>query len=72
MLDFNKIQKQASKLHSTAKDGTLKTKDNLYSFEFDRKQGVYIVTDSDDNEITRFNTRKITVARQWLKEYLSN
>jgi virulence-associated protein VapD len=72
MLDFNKIQKQASKLHANVKDGTLKTEDNLYSFEFDRSQGVYIVTDKDNQEITRLNTRQITVARKWFKEYLSN
>lgn len=72
MLDFNKIQKQVSKLHANAKDGTLKLNDTIYSFEFDQYQGVCIVTDSDNNEVMRLNTRKVTQAKQWLKEHFAN
>lgn len=72
MLDFNKLQQQASKLHANAKDGTLKLNDTIYSFEFDRYQGVYIVTDADNNEVIRLNTRKVTQAKQWLKEHFAN
>lgn len=72
MLDFNKAQQQANKLHANAKDGTLKLNDNVYSFEFDRAQGHYIVRDSGDNVVMNLNTRKLTVARQWLKEHFAN
>ena len=72
MIDFNKAQQQANKLHANAKDGTIKLKDNVYGFEFDRYQGVYIVTDSENNEVMRLNTRKITQAKQWLKEHFCN
>lgn len=66
---LNKVEQ----LHNNAKDGTLKLNNIPYSFTFDRLQGVYVVTDlNTSEEITRFNTRKITDARKWLREYLSN
>lgn len=72
MLDFNKAQQQANKLHANAKDGTLKLNGDTYSFEFNRAQGHYIVRDSGDNVVMNLNTRKLTVARQWLKEHFAN
>ena len=64
---------RVEQLHNNAKDGTLKLNGTTYGFNFDRLQGVYVVTDlNTSEEITRFNTRKITDARKWFKEYLSN
>lgn len=71
MLNIKAIEKQVSKLHANAKDGSVKINGIVYCLDFDQSQGVYIVTEGD-SEITRFNTRKVTVAKQWLKEYLSN
>jgi hypothetical protein len=72
-MDINKCLDLARKQASNAKDGTLKFNGTTYGFEFDRYQNVYIVTDlNTSEEITRLNTRKLTDARKWLKEYLSN
>lgn len=73
VMNTNKLLNKVEQLHNNAKDGTLKLNDTTYGFEFDRYQGVYIVSDlNTSEEITRFNTRKLTDARKWLREYLSN
>jgi hypothetical protein len=33
---------------------------------------VYVVTDEAGDVVTRFNTKKLSTARQWLREYLEN
>ncbi len=72
-MNTNKLLNKVEQLHNNAKDGTLKLNGTTYGFEFDRYQGVYIVSDlNTSEEITRFNTSKLTDARKWLKEYLSN
>jgi len=64
---------KATRLHSSAKDGSLKVDGVKYDFKFDRREGVYIVIDTTTNEIeTRFNTRKITQAKKWFKEYMNS
>lgn len=73
VMNTDKLLNKVEQLYNNAKDGTLKLNGTTYGFVFDRYQGVYTVTDLDTSEeITRFNTRKITDARKWLKEYLSN
>ena len=63
--------KQAEKLHANAKNGTLKVNGVAYEFSFDSYEGVYVVT-ANGETITRFNTRKLTDARKWLRDYLAN
>ena len=70
-LDYDKIQKQAAKAHATAKNGTMKFNGVKYVFTFDRKFGTYEVAD-EEGVVTYLNTRKITVAKKWLKEFLQN
>jgi hypothetical protein len=70
-IDYGKIEKGAEKLHKNAtKEGSVKIDGEKYYFSF--INGEYVVTDSKDNEITRFNTRKLPQAKKWLKEFLEN
>ena len=71
-LNYDKIQKQAAKAHATAKNGIMKFNGVQYVFTFDRKFGTYTVTNEAGAVITYLNTRKITVAKKWLKEFLQN
>jgi hypothetical protein len=72
-MNQTKILNKVSELHSKAKDGKVEINGVTYVFTFDRYQGVYIVTDLNTNEeLMKLNTRKITDARKWLREYLSN
>ena len=70
-LNYDKMLKQAAKAHATAKDGTMKFNGVKYVFTFDRKFGTYTIT-NEDGVVTYLNTRKITVAKKWLKEFLQN
>ncbi len=69
-MNVDKILKDVSKLHASAKSGSLKFQDNKYDLIFDGH--VYEVTNKDGEQVTRFNTRKLSVAKKWLKEYLMN
>ena len=71
-LNYDKIQKQAAKAHATAKDGTMKFNGVKYGFTFNRKFGTYEITNEEGVVITYLNTRKITVAKKWLREFLQN
>lgn len=65
---YDKLQDQAIQMAANAKNGTYKG----YTLTFDRAEWVYVVTDSMGETLTRFNTKKLTTTRQWLKEYLEN
>ncbi len=65
---YDKLQDQAIQMAAKAKDGTYKG----YTLTFDRAEWVYVVTDDMGSVLTRFNTKKLTTARQWLREYLEN
>lgn len=65
---YDKLQDQAIQMAAKAKDGTYKG----YALTFDRAEWVYVVTDNAGDTIARFNTKKLTTARQWLREYLEN
>jgi len=71
-LNYDTIQKQAARAHATAKDGTMKFNGEKYFFTFNRPFGTYTVTNEDGAVITHLNTRKITIAKKWLKESLKN
>jgi len=53
-----------------AKDGTLKVDDVVYTFTFDQSRWVYEVTDPSGALVVTFNTKRVTVARRYLREYL--
>jgi len=63
----------AHKQHLNAvPSGSLKTKGGEYLFRYDSYACVYIVTDPDGTEGNRWNTRKISVAKKWQREWLEN
>ena len=68
-MDYSKIEQQAANLHSNAKNGTLKYNGIIYNFIF--SNGVYEVHGQDGIE-TRLNTRKLTVARKWFKDWMES
>ena len=67
-MNYDKLESQAVKMAADAKNGTYKG----YTLTFDHAEWVYVVTDSAGEVVTRFNTKKLTIARQWLREYLAN
>ena len=68
MLDYAKIQTRADAMHRNAKSGTLKLGGQTFALTFDAYQGGYNVTNEAGECVARFNTRKLTIARQWLRE----
>lgn len=71
-LDYGKIQKQADRMASNAKDGTLKVGSTTYQLKFNPYQGVYIVTDASGQDVTNFNTKTLSTAKKWLQEWLNS
>jgi hypothetical protein len=71
-LNWSKIESDARRLHETAKDGTAEIGGVVWTLKFDRYHGVYECTAPGIDDAPRFNTRKITVAKKWLREYLAN
>ena len=66
------LVKQSTKLAASAKNGTIKLNGQTYTLTFDHSQWVYIVTDEAGEVVARFNTKKLTQARQWLREWFVN
>jgi len=72
-IKYHKMLDKVTKLHDSAKDGSLKVNGIKYDFKFNRREGVYTIIDTTTNETeTRLNTRKLTQAKKWFKEYMSN
>lgn len=67
-MNFANVENQARRMAANAKNG----KYQGYTLTFLPSEWVYVVTDSEGEVLTRFNTKKLTVARQWLREYLEN
>ena len=42
-----------------------------YTLTFDRERWVYDATDADGTHVATFNTKKVTLARTWLREYVA-
>ena len=68
MFDYSKLEAQSRKLAANAKNGTLKLNGQTYTFTF-TPEWIYEVTNESGEVVTRFNTKKLTVARQWLREW---
>ncbi len=71
MIDFDKILKTVAKESESAKNGSLKIDGKTYTFTFDRPMGYYVVETEGEYPIN-FNTRKLSVAKKYLKDYLAN
>jgi hypothetical protein len=50
---------------------TAKVAGVTYTLTFDPSRWVYDVTDAEDCHVVTFNTKKVTVAKRWLREHLA-
>lgn len=69
-MNYAKLESQAAAMAANAKNGTLKLNGQTYTLTF-TPEWVYEVKDEAGEVLTRFNTKKITVARQWLREWFN-
>jgi hypothetical protein len=70
-MNTNAILAAANRLHANAvPTGTLKIKGITYRLTFNRYN--YDVRLPNGNVLVTFNTRLITTAKKWLREYLAN
>ena len=65
------ILSQAHKIAMKAKPGMLKINGKTYTFVFDQTRWVYSVYE-DLFFLMDYNTKQLSVAKKWLREYLSN
>lgn len=66
------IEDQARALAARAvQSTTAKIGGQVYTLTFDRSRWVYDVTAADGSHVVTFNTKKVTVARRWLREHLA-
>ena len=70
-MNHTKIENQAFKAACEAKPGILKHNGRIYTLVFSQKEWVYEVFE-DGFLMLRYNTKKITQAKKWLKDYLDN
>lgn len=69
-MNYSKLEAASVAMAANAKNGTLKLNGQTYTFTF-TSEWIYEVTDESGEVVTRFNTKKLTVARQWLKEWFA-
>jgi hypothetical protein len=70
-MNYDELESQAATMAANAKNGTLTHRGHKYTMTFS-PGWVYEVTDQNGDVVTRFNTKKLSTARQWLREYLEN
>lgn len=71
MINFNKALETARKQAASAKPGFLKFNGKTYTFEFDQNEGIYKVYE-DMIWYVNFNTKVLSTAKKFLREYLAN
>jgi len=64
------VEDGAHAMAARAKSGTLKIDGMAYTLTFDPARWVYDVTDSEGAHVVTLNTKKVTVARVWLREFV--
>jgi len=72
-MNIDRLVSEANKLHQKAaavKHVVLKRGTDFYLIKWNSYLGVFEVTKNGEY-LMRYNTRKITQARDWLKEYLT-
>lgn len=69
-MNYSKLEAASVAMAANAKNGTLKLNGQTYTFTF-TSEWIYEVTDESGEVVTRFNTKKLTQARQWLKEWFA-
>lgn len=71
LVNQTKILEIVRKEAENAKPGFLKLNGKLYTFVFDRNEGVYKVYE-DMIFYVNFNTKKLTTAKKYLADYVNN
>lgn len=71
-LDYSNSLDAARKMASKATDGTLKVGKEVYTLTFNPKQWTYEVTNSKGEHVINFNTKKLSQAKKFLKDWLAN
>ena len=69
---YVKLLDEARVMASKAKNDTLKIDSVTYTLIFIPSEWIYEIKDETGEVVTRFNTKKITVAKKWLREWLAN
>lgn len=68
---MHKIEDMAKRQAGAAKPGILKVGGKTYTFVFDHTQWVYNVYE-DMEFLHGYNTKSLTKAKKWLRDYLAN
>jgi hypothetical protein len=72
-MNMNKALDQATKQAEKAiGEGSVSIDGITYTLKFKPLEWVYQVQDNEGNFIVNFNTKKITQAKSWLRDYLKN
>jgi hypothetical protein len=72
-MDLNKCLDQATKQAEKAiQEDQVEIDGQVYNLKFNPNEWIYKVTDADGDFVVSFNTKKITQAKKWLKEYFQN
>jgi hypothetical protein len=67
------VEDKVRKLHQNAsKEGSVKHGKDKYILKFDGSNYKVYLNDKEFTDYTNINTRKISVAKQWLLDYLNN
>ena len=70
-MDQNKLIEQARKLAEKAKPGVVKIEGKLYTLVFCQREWVYQVYE-DGFWLVNFNTKQLTKAKKYLRDWLVN
>jgi hypothetical protein len=68
-----KIETGARRMAASAvRSSTVKINGTVYTLTFDPERWVYNVTDAAGGHVVTFNTKKVTVAKTWLREHIGD
>lgn len=70
-MDYNKALEKARQMAEKAKPGIMKHDGKIYTFEFCQKEWVYRIYE-DGFLFLRVNTKMLSGAKKFLKNYLEN
>lgn len=70
-MNFPQVLKGVEKLHANAKNGSAKINGIQYHFKFDG-HNYNVFKGTEEKSFVTFNTRLLSTAKKWLKEWLNN
>ena len=72
MIISEKILDKSRAMAAKAKNGTMKHKNEIYTFTFDHSSWNYAVTDSNGELLGNFNFKSLNEAKKYVQWYLNN